>query len=160
MRAPGGDPHPTAVGAGDLDLLRVRVRAALELVHDPAAQAYKTAPAADVPPLGPEDLKRRYIGIINHVWALLKTAYGIRLGQDFYAVHLEGDRLNCVALTPDADAAESIRRWWPGTAPLAVSAVTAVERVPEAWVAMGVALHWKAPAWMAADEAADEASAE
>lgn len=150
MRVPG-DPHPGAVGAGDLDLLRARVRAALELVHDPAAQPYKAEyeePGALAAALGPEELQRRYVAIIGHVWALLRVAYGIKQGQDFHAVHLEGDRLNCVALTRDVAAAESIRTWWPGTSPLAVSTVTAVERVPEAWIAMGVALHWTAPDWM------------
>ena len=147
MRVPR-DTHPGAVGAGDLDLLRARVRAALELVHDPAARPYRDEPAALEVRLGPEEVRRRLVALIGHVWALVRAAYGITLGHDFYAVHLEGDRLNCVALTPDAAAAESIRTWWPGTSPLAVSPVTAVERVPEAWIGMGVALHWRAPDWM------------
>lgn len=126
-------------GAADVAALRARVAWALELVADPAAEALKRGRA----PLDREV----YRDAIRHVWALLKEAYGIELGADFFSVHRENDPLNCLALTPSAAEAADVARWWAGP-PVSVTPVCAVERAPERWVAMGVALHWRRPAWL------------
>lgn len=135
----------------DADLQRARVAAALELVHDPAVDLLKRADPAALSPAAAAELRRRHAAILRHVWDLLHVNYGIALGKDFYCVHRPGDRLNCLVLTPDRAAALRVQQWWAGP-PVVVSEVTAVEAVPEAWVAMGVALHWSPPAWLTAHE--------
>lgn len=116
-------------------LLRQRVRSALELVHDPKAATLFE---------GDKDERRRLHAVLRHVWAILKETYGIVLGRDFYAVHRVGDPLNCLLLTRDEGQAARVKDLWAGP-PVEVSAVTGVDPVPERFVAMGLALHWRAP---------------
>lgn len=124
--------------AADVAALRARVAWALELVADPAAAPLRGAALLD---------RELYRDAIRHVWAILQEAYGVQLGADFFSVHREGDPRNCLLLTPSAAEAEAVARWWAGP-PARVAAVTGVERCPERWVAMGVALHWRRPAWL------------
>lgn len=124
------------VDSGDVVALHARVLAALELVHDPGVASLKR-----VPTVRTEAFRRQCLLAIRHVWGLLQHAYGVRLGRDFYAVHRPGDRLNCLLLTSRLEDAERVRALWPGP-PMMVSAVTSMDPMPEAWVAMGVALHW------------------
>lgn len=128
-----------AAEPADTAALRARVGWALELVADPAARAL-VAPAA------PLD-RGVYRDAIHHVWALLKEAYGVELGADFFSVHRRDDPRNCLALTRSAAEAARVARWWPGP-PVCVTPVCGVDRQPERWVAMGVALHWRRPAWL------------
>ena len=136
-------------GHGAATDVRARVLAALELVHDPRVQHLKRADPAALSPAAAAELHRQHAAMLRHVWDSLGQAYGIALGKDFCSVHRPGDRLNCLMLTPDKAAALRVQRWWAGP-PVAVSEVTAVDEVPEAWVAMGVALHWSPPAWLPA----------
>jgi hypothetical protein len=135
-------------GPGDVALLQARVRAALELVHDPRVAIFKgLVPEALARPASVDVFRQRCHAMIRHVWALVDAPYGVRLGRDFYAVHRAGDPLNCLALTEDPAQAEGVARCWPGP-PVEVSVVSSVDRVPERWIAMGVALHWSAPDWL------------
>lgn len=112
-------------------LLRRRVRSALELVHSPAAEACRVDPT-------------RCRGLLRHVWAILQEAYGIVQGRDFYAVHRTGDPRNCLLLTRDEVQATRVRDLWAGP-PVEVSVITAVDPLPERYVALGLALHWREP---------------
>lgn len=107
---------------------RERVRLALELVADPTV---------DMDTVDADDMLR-------HIWRIAHRVYGISLGNDFYSVHRVGDPRNCVWLTTRLDQAQDIARWWPGYS-VTVTAVSAVDRYPERWLAMGLALHWEPP---------------
>lgn len=131
----------------DLAALRQRVRSALELVADPAVELYKHARPEAMGAAAASELRRRYLALLRHCWDLLRRAYGVRRGG-FYAVHHVGDPLNCLVLTPRGDQAELVARWWAGSRPVTVTAVSSAAPCPEAWVAMGVALHWERPAWL------------
>lgn len=111
-----------------------RTRVALELVADPVLRAVVDDPL---------DSER----LLHHAWGLVKSAYGVSLGRDFYSVHRVDDPRNCVWLTTKAEEADNIARWWPGYQ-VTVTPVTAVDRWPERWIAMGVALHWRRPEWL------------
>lgn len=134
--------------ADDVALLQARLKAALELVHDPKVELFKrVVPSALSSAASVDVLRQRCVAMIRHVWSLIYQAYGIRLGKDFYALHRPGDVLNCLTLTPDLTAAERILHWWAGP-PMVISTVSSVEQMPERWIAMGLALHWKSPSWL------------
>lgn len=123
--------------AGDgEDLLRQRVLHALELVHAPEAAAIKAR--------GGPDERRRSHELLRHAWAILQDAYGVVLGRDFYAVHRVGDPRNCLLLTREEEQAVRVRDLWAGPA-VEVSTVTAVDPLPERYVGMALALHWRPP---------------
>lgn len=121
-----------------------RVRAILELVHDPAVEVYKRAIPGCLSPRACDVLRSRCRALLRHCWGLLEAAYGVSSTQVFYSVHRVGDPLNCLTLTPDAHTASCIARWWAGPA----VEVSAVLQDPERYVGMGVALHWTRPAWL------------
>lgn len=126
-----------------------RARAALELVHDPRVHALKFARPSS--PEAAAELERQCAAMLRHVWPLVATAYGCHEDQ-MWAVHLAGDPLNCLALAPTRRAAEDIQAWWPGP-PVGVTRVLQSQEaretvLPETYIAMGVALHWKPPAWL------------
>lgn len=121
--------------AGGEDLLRQRVLHALELVHAPGVADIKA---------GCPDERRRSHSLLRHAWAILKEAYGVVLGRDFYAVHRVGDPRNCLLLTREEEQAVRVRDLWAGPA-VEVSAVTAVDPLPERFVGMALALHWRDP---------------
>ena len=122
------------VGGGE-HLLRQRVLHALELVHAPGVETIKA---------GCPDERRRYHALLRHAWAILKEAYGVVLGRDFFAVHRVGDPRNCLLLTRDEGQAARVRDLWAGPA-VEVSAVTGVDPLPERYVGMALALHWRDP---------------
>ena len=124
-------------------VLRARARAALELVSDPCVQHLKAAgTSSDLPDAS---LRAAYVACLRHCWALVHDAYGVAPGTQFFAVHRPADPRNCLALCATAADARGVAAWWPG-APVVVTAVSSVEQVPEAWISMGVALNWRAPA--------------
>lgn len=131
----------------DLDCLVARTRAALELVHDPEVQLFKGVVPRALGAAAQAELRRRCAALLKHCWGLLESAYGIRLGAEFFSVHRPGDPLNCLALAPEAGQAEQVAAWWAGPGVM-VTRVSAADPAPEAWVAMGVALHWVRPAWL------------
>lgn len=121
-----------------------RARAALELVHDPRVAAIKFAhPAGDV---AQAELARQCKAVWRHVRRLVERHYDVDATQPFWAVHRPGDPLNCLALTRDPQAARNVAEWWAGPN---VAAVTRVEPdQAHRYMAMAVALHWKAPPWL------------
>lgn len=121
-----------------------KARAALELVHDPAVHALKFARPSTA--AAAAELRRRCRAVLRHAWKLVADAYRVS-PANAWAVHLPGTPLNCVALVPTREAAEEVSAWWPGH-PLQVSHVPS-SPVPEQHIAMGVALHWTPPAWLA-----------
>lgn len=120
---------------GGEDLLRQRILHALELVHAPGVEGIKAG--------GPEE-SRQARALLRHAWAILKEAYGVVLGRDFYAVHRVGDPRNCLLLTREEEQAVRVRDLWAGPA-VEVSTVTAVDPLPERYVGMALALHWRDP---------------
>jgi hypothetical protein len=128
----------------DVAFLLARLRAALELVHDPCVARFK-GPVHEPPSAR---MRESCLGLIRHVWGLVHEAYGVKAGHDFFAVHRPGDYLNCLALTCSEEAAQRIVQWWPGQA-VVVSVVTSAELVPERYIPLAVALHWSAPPWLA-----------
>lgn len=137
---------PPVVLPDDLASLASRTRLALELVHDPAAELYKNTSPHRLGAPAQAELRRRCQALLQHCWALLERAYGIKFGYDFYSVHRHGDPLNCLALTTDVQEAAVLAEWWPGGATIAH--VSGVDAQPEAWVALGLALHWCRPEWL------------
>jgi hypothetical protein len=135
-----------AAAADEVEVLRHRLRLALELVHDPCVAAFKS-PTAMAAVESRDSARQLCLAMIRHVWALVEPAYGVRVGKDFYAIHRPGDPRNCLTLTTSLDQAERIVAWWAGPA-MSISTVTSMETLPERWIAMAVAVHWAAPAWL------------
>lgn len=152
---PPPPPPPLAAAGGeegpDLERLAARAGAALELVHDPAVALYKNVrPAALTSPAARAELRRRLRALLKHCWELLGAGYGIAHGMEFFSVHRPGDPRNCLALTPDAEQARLLAQWWwSGPGGVEVSCVSAVDALPEAWVALPLALQWARPPWLA-----------
>lgn len=128
-------------------VLQARTRLALELVADPAVDLFKRVCLDRLDARADAELRRRSLAMLRHCWSVVYRAYGIRHGREFYAVHRSGDRLNCLELTCDEERARGVAQWWAGP-PVDVSWVSSVEVMPEAWIALGVALHWSPPEWL------------
>lgn len=131
-----------------------QARAVLELVHDPRVHAIKFARPSSAEAAA--ELERRCEAVVRHAWALVVEAYGLNPDEGAWAVHPRDDALNCLALAPTRRDAEDIRAWWPGGNAAALD----ITRVPPPdssnasdsharCLAMGVALHWTPPAWLA-----------
>lgn len=125
-----------------------RARVALELVHDPLVAAIKCARPTSV--VARAELERQCEAVWRHVRRLVRQHYDVDVTQPFWAVHRPDDPLNCLALTHDAQAARNVVEWWAGPA------VTVTRVAPdnaERYLAMAVAMHWRAPIWLAKNSA-------
>lgn len=122
-------------------------RAALELVADPAVAPYLHARPTALGPAAAAQLERGRDRLLRWAWALLGSGYGVRRGEAFWAVHRPGDPRNCLVLCADEAAARDAARWWVGP-PVVVTRVPPDHPLPETYVALGVALQWRRPAWL------------
>ena len=122
-----------------------RARVALELVHDPLVAAIKCA--RPVGAVARAELERQCEAVWQHVRRLIRRHYDVDVTRPFWAVHRPDDPLNCLALTHDAQAAQNVVEWWAGPA----VTVTRVDQEDDAerYLAMAVAMHWRAPIWLA-----------
>ena len=137
--------------AGDAGAV-ARARAALELVADAAVEPYKHAEEAALGADARRALRAGCAALLRHCWGLVRAAYGVCPRAGFHAVHLAGDPRNCVALTPDPERAAAVAAWWAGPAAVQVTAVPPGAAWAERHVALGVALHWARPAWLAGEK--------
>lgn len=121
--------------------------AALELVADPAVAPYLRARAPEGAQAAAQLARGREL-LLGWAWRLLGAGYGVARGREFWAVHLADDPRNCLTLCTDEAAARDAARWWAGQGRLHVTHVPADHPLPEAYVALGVALQWRRPSWL------------
>lgn len=123
---------------------QARARAALELVADPAVLVHKDArPECQ----GDAALRQQCHALVAWCWALVEAAYGVRPGAEFWSVHRPGDPRNCLTLAASQAEAEGVLAWWAGPA-MQVTWVSSADPLPERYVALAVALHWRRPPWL------------